>query len=40
MDNRYGCTEQEFRSVKLYEGGRMYDETDDTATAKIQGKIQ
>lgn len=29
MHDRYGCTDQEFRSVKLYEGGAMPGETDE-----------
>lgn len=27
--DRYGCTEREFRAVKLYEGGKMPGETDE-----------
>ena len=29
MPERYGCTEREFRAVKLYEGGKMPNETDE-----------
>ena len=29
MHDRYGCTEREFRAVKLYEGGKMHGETDE-----------
>lgn len=29
MQDRYGCTEREFRAVKLYEGGKMPGETDE-----------
>ena len=27
--DRYNCTDREFRSVKLYEGGKMPGETDE-----------
>lgn len=29
IHERYGCTEREFRAVKVYEGGEMHGETDE-----------